>query len=95
MPTTRLAVTSGPNKADLLRAAANPDENLHAIFGTPQGMVEARIDAIEEIGIDGVDFTLWGHLASSNLRGAVFTGTYNCEARTGRLALKTDSFAPH
>ena len=89
MPTTRIAVTSGPNKADLLRAATNPDQQLHATFGTPLGMIEAQIDAIEETGIDGVDFTVWGHLASTNLRGAVFTGTYNCEARTGRLALKT------
>ena len=39
--------------------------------------------------MDGVDFTVWGHLASTDLRGAVFTGVYNCEARTGRLALKT------
>jgi hypothetical protein len=88
MPTTRIAVTSGPNKADLLRAAANPDDDLHAIFGTPEGAIEAHIDSIEPIGLDGVDFTVWGHLASTNMRGAVFTGTYNCEARTGRLALK-------
>jgi len=88
MPNTRIPVTSGPSKQDLLRAAANPDEHLHAIFGTPEGAIEAHIDSIEEIGLDGVDFTLWGHLASSNLRGAVFTGTYNCKARTGRLALK-------
>ena len=89
MPTVRIPVTSGPSKADLLRAAANPDHQLHALFGTPDGMIEAHIDAIEEIGVDGVDFTVWGHLASTDLRGAVFTGVYNCEARTGRLALKT------
>jgi hypothetical protein len=88
MPTTRIPVTSGPSKADLLRAAANSDDQLHALFGTPDGMIEAYIDAIEEVGADGVDFTVWGHLASTDLRGAVFTGTYNCEARTGRLALK-------
>jgi len=89
MPTTtRIAVTSGPNKADLLRAVANSDEHLHAIFGTPAGAIEAHIDSVEEIGLDGVDFTVWGHLASTNLRGAIFTGTYNCEARIGRLALK-------
>ena len=64
MPTTtRIAVTSGPNKADLLRAVANPDEHLHAIFGTPVGAIEAHIDSVEEIGLDGVDFTVWGHLA--------------------------------
>jgi len=88
MPATRIAVTSGPNKADLLRAAANPEDHLHAIFGTPDGAIEAHIDSVEEIGLDGVDFTVWGHLASTNLRGAIFTGTYNCEARIGRLALK-------
>ena len=88
MPATRIAVTSGPNKADLLRAAANPEGHLHAIFGTPDGAIEAHIDSVEEIGLDGVDFTIWGHLASTNLKGAVFTGTYNSEARTGRLALK-------
>jgi hypothetical protein len=89
MPTTRISVTSGPSKADLLRAATNADDDLHALFGTPEGMIEAHIDAIEEIGVDGVDFTVWGHLASTDLRGAVFTGFYNCEARRGRLALKT------
>ena len=79
MATTQIALTSGPSKGDLLRAA-RADQNLHAVFGTAQGMLEAHIDAIEEIGVDGVDFTLWGHLASANLRGAVFTGIYNCEA---------------
>jgi hypothetical protein len=91
MPTTRIPLTSGPSKSDLLRAVANPDDQIHALFGTPDGMIEAHIDAIEEIGVDGVDFTVWGHLASTDLRGAVFTGVYNCEARTGRLALKTAS----
>jgi len=91
MPTTRIPVTSGPSKADLLRVAANPDAHLHAFFGTPDGMIEAHIEAIEEIGVDGVDFTVWGHLTSTDLRGAVFTGVYNCEARTGRLALKSAS----
>jgi len=91
MPTTRIPVTSGPSKADLLRAAADPDAHLHAFFGTPDGMIEAHIEAIEEIGVDGVDFTVWGHLTSTDLRGAVFTGVYNCEARTGRFALKSVS----
>lgn len=88
MPTTRIPVTSGPNKADLLRAAASPDQHLHAVFGTPEGLIEAHIESIEAIGLDGIDFTVWGHLASTDLKGAVFTGTYNCEAHTGRLALK-------
>jgi hypothetical protein len=86
--TTRIPLTSGPSKADLLRAAANPEEKVRAVFGTPQGILEAQIDTIEEIGIEGVDFTLWGHLVSRHLGGAVFTGTYNSYARTGRLALK-------
>jgi hypothetical protein len=88
MSTTRVAITDGPSKADLLRAAASPERQALAVFATSEGAMEAQIDAIEEIGIEGVDFTLWGHLASSNWQGAVFTGTYNCEARTGRLALK-------
>jgi len=54
MVTPRIPVTGGPDKADLLRAVANPDEHLHATFGTPDGLLEAHIDAIEERGIDGV-----------------------------------------
>ena len=50
MPITRIPVTSGPSKADLLRATNNPDDHLHALFATPDGMIEAYIDAIEEIG---------------------------------------------
>ena len=52
MPTTRIPVTSGPSKVDLLRAA-NPDDHRHALFDTPDGMIEAHIEAIEEIGVDG------------------------------------------
>jgi hypothetical protein len=89
MATSQIPLTGGPDKADLLRAVSNPGQHLHASFGTPDGLLEAHIDAIEERGSDGVDFTVWGHLASSNLRGAYFTGSYNCETRTGRLALKT------
>jgi hypothetical protein len=88
MSTARIPITSGPDKADLLRAATNPGE-LQTAFGTPHGIVEAQIEAIEEQGVGGVDFTVWGHLTSGNLRGAVFTGAYNCEKGTGRLALKT------
>jgi hypothetical protein len=50
--------------------------------------LEAQIVRIEERGDDGVDFTLWGQLASSSLSGAYFTASYNCASRTGRLALK-------
>ena len=88
MSTARIAITSGPDKADLLRAATSPDD-LHAAFGTPHGMVEAHINALQEVGSHGMDFTVWGYLTSTNLSGAVFTGFYNCESRTGRLALKT------
>jgi hypothetical protein len=86
MSTSLIPVTDGPDKADLLRAVANPYRN--ATFATRDDTIEAHIELIEEQGIDGVGFTVWGHLASSNLRGAFFTGTYNCETRTGRLALK-------
>ena len=81
-------VTNGPAKDDLLRAVSNTDGQLTAMFDTPAGAVEAQIVKIEERGDGGVDFTLWGQLASSSLSGAYFTAAYNCETRTGRLALK-------
>jgi hypothetical protein len=86
MSTFLIPVSNGPDKVDLLCAVANPYR--YATFSTQEGAIEARIDLIEEQGTDGVGFTVWGCLASSNLRGAFFTGTYNCQTRTGRLALK-------
>jgi len=86
MSTSLIPVINGPGKADLLRAVANPYR--YTTFDTRDGAIEASIDLIEEQGPEGVGFTVWGHLASSNLRGAFFTGTYNRETRTGRLALK-------
>jgi hypothetical protein len=86
MSISLIPVTDGPDKADLLRAVANPYR--YTTFGTQEGNIEARIDLIEGRDTEGVGFTVWGHLASSNLRGAFFTGAYNCETRTGRLALK-------
>jgi hypothetical protein len=83
-----LEVTNGPAKDDLLRAVANTDDRLTAIFDTPAGALEMTINRLEEQGDNGVDFTLWGQLASSDLRGAYFTAYYNCASRTGRLALK-------
>jgi hypothetical protein len=82
-------VTDGPGKDDLLRAVTNDDGLITTIFDTPAGALEAQIVRIEERGDGGVDFTLWGQLASSSLSGAYFTAAYNCESRTGRLALKT------
>jgi hypothetical protein len=81
-------VTNGPGKDDLLRAVTNTDALLTTIFDTPAGAVEAQINRIEERGDEGVDFMLGGQLASSSLSGAYFTASYNCESRTGRLALK-------
>jgi hypothetical protein len=86
MSTFLIPVTSGPDKLDLLRSVANPYH--YATFGTQDGTIEARIDLIEEQGTEGDGFTVWGRLASSNLTGAFFTGTYNCQTRTGRFALK-------
>ena len=83
-----LQVTNGPAKDDLLRAVANTNSSFTTVFDTPAGAVEATINQLEEHGDDGVDFTLWGHLASSDLRGAYFTASYNCASRAGRLALK-------
>ena len=81
-----LNVTNGPAKDDLLKAAT--DRRLTAVFDTSAGALEMMINQIEERGDDGVDFTVWGRLASSDLRGAYFTASYNCASRTGRLALK-------
>jgi hypothetical protein len=82
-------LTSGPGKDDLLRAVANADKDLSITFETPAGPMAAAVEQIEEHGTDGLDFTVWGRLASTELRGAFFTANYNCGSRTGRLALKT------
>ena len=83
-----LQVTNGPGKDDLLRTVTNTDGQLTTVFDTPAGALEMMIYQIEERGDDGVDFTVWGKLTSSDLRGAHFTASYNCASRTGRLALK-------
>ena len=88
MASNDLSVSNGPDKADLLRAVANPDAHLHVAFDTADGLVEAHIDAIEEGGNDGLTFSLRGHLTSGNLRGALFSGLYDSASRTGRLVLK-------
>ena len=88
MSANKLEVRNGPGKADLLRAVTNPDAHLHVSFETPVATVEAHIDAIEEAGESGMLFALRGHLASGNLRGAIFAGTYDCETRTGHLVLR-------
>jgi hypothetical protein len=91
MTTSIIAVTNGPDRSDLLRAVANPDLQLRTVFYTPDGVIEALIETIEERGEDGVGFTLWGHLHSTAALGAFFTGSYNCATRVGRLALKTST----
>ena len=83
-----LEVTNGPAKDHLLRAVANTDDQLTTLLDTPAGLLETRIGRLEELGDDGVTFTLWGQLTSLELRGAHFTASYNCASRTGRLALK-------
>jgi hypothetical protein len=88
MATSQLALTGGPTRNELLQAAS---EATCAVFETPAGAIEVQITGVQEIGSQGIDFTLWGQLESTDLRGAVFTGNYNCDARTGRLALKTVS----
>jgi hypothetical protein len=88
MTSNNLDVRNGPDKADLLRAVANPDQHLHVAFDTPEGLVEAHIDAVEEGGDDGLTFSLRGHLTSGNLRGALFSGVYDGTSGTGRLLLK-------
>jgi hypothetical protein len=88
MATSQLALTGGPDRNELLQAAS---EATPALFDTPAGAIEVRITGVQEIGSEGTDFTVWGQLEFSELRGAVFTGNYNCDARTGRLAFKTAS----
>ena len=88
MAINELPVSNGPDKADLLRAVTNPGAHLHVTFDTPTDPLEAHLDKIEEIGVDGVTFGLRGHVASGNLRGAVFSGVYDSSSRTGKLALK-------
>jgi len=88
MSTSIIPVTNGPDKTDLLRAVSDPGQQTDTIFDTPEGTIATHIEAVEELGGDGVGFTMWGRLASTNLRGAYFTGSYNCGTRTGRLALK-------
>jgi hypothetical protein len=82
-----IEVTNGPDKADLMRALSDVEGRLRVSFDTPVDPVEANVDALQEIGDDGVKLALRGHLASDNLR-AVFVGTYDSQTRTGRLVLR-------
>jgi DNA-binding NtrC family response regulator len=83
-----IEVNAGPDKADLLRAVTNADEDLHVIFQTAAGPLEACVDAIEESSTDGLTFGVRGRLMSGNLRGALFAGVYDSSSRTGRLLLR-------
>jgi hypothetical protein len=69
MATRELEVRNGPDKADLLRAVANPDKHLHVSFETSGDLVEAHIDTIEELRSDGMLFGLRGQLATGNSPG--------------------------
>ena len=88
MSSNEILVSDGPDKADLLRAVANPDEHLHVTFRTPTEMVEAHVDVIEEITQDGMTFGLRGHLASGSLNGARFAAIYEVGSRSGKLVLR-------
>lgn len=83
-----IPVSDGPDKAELLRAVANPDKHLHMMFQTPTEMVEAHVDFIEEITEDGMTFGVKGHIASGNLRGARFAAIYDPGSRSGKLVLR-------
>jgi hypothetical protein len=86
MATAKVPITSGPDRIGLLHAASHPE--VRAVFGTPRGLLEVEVSAVEAIGEGGSAFIVWGHLLTSDQRGAAFTGTYSCPARTGRLAIK-------
>jgi hypothetical protein len=84
MPTSKLDVSKGPDKADLLRAVTNPEEHLHVTFSSAGGLVEAHLDKIKELS-DGVAFGLRGQIVSGD---PPFAGTYDTTSRTGQLVLK-------
>ena len=89
MSKNEIPVSNGPDKSDLLRAVSNPSKHLHVSFDTPVDPLEVHIDRIEEMGDDGLTFGLSGHIASGNLRGAVFSGVYDVISRSGRLVLRS------
>lgn len=88
MTINEIEVSNGPDKPDLLRAVSDPGKHLHVTFDTPLDPLEAHIDRIEEMGTDGLTFRLSGHIASGNLRGAVFAGVYDVASREGKLTLR-------
>jgi hypothetical protein len=88
MSSKEILVSDGPDKADLLRAVANPYEHLHVTFRTPTEMVEAHVDMIEEISQDGMTFGLRGHLTYGSLNGARFAAIYEVGSRSGKLVLR-------
>jgi hypothetical protein len=61
MATHELEVCNGPDKAGLLRAVANSDKHVRVSFETSADLVEAHIDAIEELRSNGMLFGLHGH----------------------------------
>jgi hypothetical protein len=90
MSSNAILVNDGPDKAELLRAIANPDDHLHVTFRTPTELVEAHLDMVEEIAHDGTTFGLRGHLVSGTLSGARFAAIYAVDSRTGKLVLRRD-----
>jgi hypothetical protein len=78
MAINELQVSNGSDKADLIRPVANPAQHLHVTFDTSIDPMEAHLDVIEEIGVDGVTFGLRGHVAS-----AVTTALAPCFAWMG------------
>jgi hypothetical protein len=83
-----MEVHNGPDKSDLLRAVTNPDKHIHVSFDTRDEPIQAHIDVVEEVGVEGIGFALRGHLTSGHLRGANFAGTYDVSTRTGRLLVE-------
>jgi hypothetical protein len=57
MATSQLALTGGPSRNKLLQAAS---EATSAAFETPAGAIEVQITGVQEIGSQGIDFTVWG-----------------------------------
>jgi hypothetical protein len=86
-PTSKIDVSKGPDKADLLRAVTSPAEHFHVTFSTALGVIEAHLDKIEELA-DGVTFGIRGHVVSGRYDHSTIAGTYDTSSHTGHLIVK-------
>lgn len=88
MSVSEITVSGGPCREDLLRAAAACGKACPVVFLSSCERLEARIDAIDEESLGGLQFAVRGRLSSPNFAGAYFAGVYDARSRTGRLRLQ-------